>query len=125
LNSPEKLTQETEDSDSMMNSFIKWGREKVWEPRACGLTTDEIVGALKPKQGIKISHGMVHRDLQAKQKEIEGFKTYIEALKTMARIKDQLKDKDDLSDESQNGLKSKTSSSADANVSPSSQEVSQ
>ena len=60
-------------------SLVAWRREKVWELKSCGLTYDEIVESLKPKPGIKISHGTVARDLEAKQKEInEGFKHYIE-----------------------------------------------
>lgn len=62
-----------------MDSLIKWRKEKVWELRSCGLTIDEIVESLKPKQGIKISHATVHRDLKAKEKEIKAhFTDYIE-----------------------------------------------
>lgn len=75
----ENPTLQMADSNSKMDSPIKWRREKVWELKSCGLTIDEIAETLKPKEGIKISHGTVHRDLEAKHKEIEAhFKDYIE-----------------------------------------------
>jgi hypothetical protein len=66
-------------SRSEVDSLTKWRKEKVWELKSCGLTIDEIVESLKPKQGIKISHATVHRDLKIKENEIEShFKDYIE-----------------------------------------------
>ena len=73
------LEAESDDLNSKVDSLIDWRKEKVWELKSCGLTIDEIVVTLKPKPGIKISHGTVHRILRAKQKEIEeNFKNYIE-----------------------------------------------
>ena len=44
-----------------------------------GLTKQEIVEALKPKEGIKISYGTVHNDLESKNYEIQAnFNNYIE-----------------------------------------------
>lgn len=56
----ENPTLQMADSNSKMDSPIKWRREKVWELKSCGLTIDEIAETLKPKEGIKISHGTVH-----------------------------------------------------------------
>jgi hypothetical protein len=56
-----------------------WRRDKVWEMKSMGRTIDEIVEKLKPKEGIKISHGTVHNDLKFRQKQIEAsFKNYID-----------------------------------------------
>jgi DNA-binding NarL/FixJ family response regulator len=52
-----------DDSNSKMDSLTRWRREKVWELKSCGLTMDEIAETLKLKEGIRISHGTVHRDL--------------------------------------------------------------
>ena len=66
---PEIPAREMDYSRSEMDSLIKWRQEKVWELKSCGLTIDEIVESLKPKQGIKISHATVHRDLKTKEKK--------------------------------------------------------
>lgn len=66
-------------SRSEMDSLINWRKEKVCELKSCGLTIDEIVESLKPKQVIRISHATVHQDLKTKEKEVEThFKDYIE-----------------------------------------------
>lgn len=79
LTEADSPAQEKENPRGKRDALVKWRREKVWELKACGLTYDEIVEALRPKPGIKISHGTVARDLEAKQREIkEGFKHYIE-----------------------------------------------
>ena len=79
MTAPEIPAREIDYSRSEMDSLIKWHKEKVWELKSCGLTIDEVVESLKPKQGIKISHATVHRDLKTKEKEIEShFRDYIE-----------------------------------------------
>lgn len=75
----EILPEEIDDSRGNSDSLRAWRREKVWELKSCGLTTDEIVEALRPKEGIKISHGTVINDFKAKQEEIEkNFQSYVE-----------------------------------------------
>lgn len=69
MTAPEIPAREMDYSRSEMDSLIKWRKEKVWELKSCGLTIDEIVESLKPKQGIKISHATVHRDLKTKERK--------------------------------------------------------
>ena len=67
----ENPAQERDDSNSEMDSLVKWRREKVWELKSCGLTIDEIAETLKPKEGIKISRGTVFSDLKAVRLDIQ------------------------------------------------------
>lgn len=77
----EKPTQELDDSNSKMDSLVRWRRETVWQLKSCGLGIDEIVETLRPKPGIKISHGTVCRDLKFKEKQVEKeFTGYIKNL---------------------------------------------
>ena len=77
----ENLEGEEDFPRSRMNSLIRWRRQTVWELRSSGLSVDQIVDTLKPKDGIKISHATVCRDLRAKEKEIEDeFSEYLQNL---------------------------------------------
>lgn len=80
MTEPENDVHEVDDSNEKTDYLIRWRREKVWELRALHYTIDEIVDIIRAgKPEVRVSHGTVCRDLEAKHREIEAsFKRYIE-----------------------------------------------
>jgi hypothetical protein len=81
LTEAEFLEGETDFPRSKVKALIRWRRETVWELKSFGLTIDEIVQNLRPKDGIKISHATVWLDIHTKEKQIQmEFSNHIQRL---------------------------------------------